>query len=54
VESLFMSVRGSVSEESDSFGLLLTLGIVAVIVVPPLFRLGRRLYKRSKKKAKKT
>ena len=53
VESLFMGVRGSVSEESDSFGLILTLVIVAVMVLPPVFRLAKQLYKRARKKAKK-
>ena len=53
VESLFMGVRGSVSEGSDNFGMILILVIVAVMVLPPVFRLIRRLRKRAKKKSGK-
>ncbi|MBO5953558.1 MAG: extracellular solute-binding protein [Oscillospiraceae bacterium] len=51
VENLFMGVRGSVSEGSDNFGLILTLVIVAVVVVPPVLRVGKKLRKRAKKKS---
>jgi len=54
VEGLFMGVRGSVSEGSDNFGIVLILVIVAVIVLPPVIRLLRRMYKKSKKKHAKT
>jgi len=54
VENLFMGVRGSVSEESDSFGIVLILVIVAVLAAPPVFRLGKRLYQKAKKKSGKT
>ncbi len=50
VESLFMGVRGSVGEGSDSFGKILTLVLVAVVVIPPVVRLGRRLHRQAKKK----
>ena len=50
VESLFMGVRGSVDEESGNFGLVLILVIVAILAAPPVFRLGKRLWKRAKKK----
>ena len=50
VESLFMGVRGSVSEGEDNFGLILILVIGAVLVVPPVFRLVRRQVKKAKKK----
>ena len=50
VESLFMGVRGSVSEGSDHFGLVLILIIVAVVALPPVIRLLRRLRKKAKKK----
>ena len=51
VENLFMGVRGSVSEGNDHFGLILTVVLVAVVVVPPLLRLGKKLRKKAKKKA---
>ncbi len=51
VESLFMGVRGSVSEGGDNFGLVLILVIAAVLVIPPVFRLARRQIKKAKKKA---
>ena len=53
VESLFMGVRGSVSEGSDNFGLVVILVIVAIMVLPPVFRLLRRKWKKAKKHAGK-
>ena len=50
VESLFMSVRGSVDDSSENFGLVLIVIIVAVLAVPPMFRVVRRQIKKSKKK----
>ncbi len=50
VESLFMGVRGSVSEGGDNFGLVLILVIAAVLVIPPVFRLIKRQVKKAKKK----
>ena len=50
VEKLFMGVRGSVSEGEDNFGLVLIVVIVAVLVLPPVFR----LFRRDRKKRKKT
>ena len=54
VESLFMSVRGSVDEENGSFGLVLILVILAVLVAPSAIRLGRRIWKKAKKKHHRT
>ncbi len=51
VESLFMGVRGSVSEGNENFGVILIAVIGAVLVAPPVFRLIRRFCKRAKKKA---
>lgn len=51
VESLFMGVRGSVSEGNENFGVILIVVIGAVLVVPPVFRLIRRQCKRAKKKS---
>ncbi len=48
VESLFMSVRGSVSDGDDSFGLLLTAVLIAVVLISPALRLGKVLRKRRK------
>ena len=53
VEGLFMSVRGSVGEGSDNFGLILTIVLVAVMVLPTGIRLVRKVYKKAKKKATK-
>ena len=50
VESLFMGVRGSVSEGDDNFGVILLVVIGAVLVIPPVFRLARRTIKKAKKK----
>ena len=53
VESLFMSVRGSVDEENGNFGLVLILVIVAVMAAPAVFRLAKRSWKKAKKKRAK-
>ena len=50
VESLFMGVRGSVSEDNENFGLILIVIIVAVMAAPSLFRVTRRVIKKAKKK----
>ena len=49
VESLFMGVRGSVSEGGGNFGLVLILVIAAVLVAPPVFRFAKRSIKKTKK-----
>ena len=49
VESLFMGVRGNVSEGGDNFGVILILVIGAVLVLPPVFRLAKRKIKKAKK-----
>jgi len=54
VESLFMGVRGSVSEGSSSFGLIMMLALVAILVAPPVLRVIRRLRRKAKKRAEKT
>ncbi len=46
VESLFMNVRGSVSDGDDSFGLLLTVVLIAVVLISPAMRLGKILHKK--------
>ena len=50
VESLFMGVRGSVSEGDDNFGITLIVILVAIMAAPSLFRLTRRTIKKAKKK----
>ena len=50
VESLFMSVRGSVDEEGGNFGLVLILVIVAILLAPSGYKLAKRLWKKAKKK----
>jgi spermidine/putrescine transport system substrate-binding protein len=50
VESVFMGVRGSVSEGEDNFGIILIAVIAAVLVIPPVFRLIKRQVKKAKKK----
>ena len=53
VESLFMGVRGSVSEGSDNFGLIVIVVILAVMILPPVFRFARKRWKKAKKHAGK-
>ena len=50
VESLFMGVRGSVSEGNDNFGLILTLVLAAAVVIPTGLRIGKTLRKKAKNK----
>ena len=51
VESLFMGVRGSVSEGSDNFGLILIVVIVVVLAAPSALRLIKQMRRKAKKKA---
>ena len=52
VENLFMGVRGSVSEGSSSFGLILTIALAALLVIPAALRLVTVLRKKGNKQHK--